>query len=153
MTLAAVNTGAATEESRVTAMVALIDALEPLLDQETLLVRAGRLADAAALQTRKAELAGGYRTATRQLAAGAARLSPQARTALAGMRDRHERLRARLQTNMTVVATAHAVAEGLIRGAGAEAARRNAPQTYSAGGRHSGPPAQGARPVVINCNF
>ena len=37
-----------------------------------------------------------------------------------------------LQINLTVLATAHAVSEGLIRGAHAEVARKNAPQTYGA---------------------
>jgi hypothetical protein len=137
---------------RVAEIIALIDALEPVLEQETVLVRAGRLADAATLQARKTELAAGYLRASRQIKADAARLPAAARASLAAARDRHDRLRALLQMNMTVVATAHAVAEGLIRGAAAEATRRAAPQTYGAGGRPSEVSPRDVRPVALNRN-
>jgi hypothetical protein len=53
---------------------------------------------------------------------------------------------------MTVVATAHAVAEDLIRGAVAEAARQRAPQTYGSGGRANAPPPRATAPVAVNRN-
>jgi hypothetical protein len=131
-------------------IVGIIDALEPVLEEEAALARAGRLAAAAALQARKAELAAGYLTATQRLKAQARQWPTAARPALAEARARHERLRAALQMNMTVVATAHAVAEDLIRGAAAEAFRRQAPQTYGASGRASAPPVRGSGPIAIN---
>jgi hypothetical protein len=133
-------------------IVGLMDSLEPVLEQETTLARTGRLANATGLQTRKAELAAGYITATQRLKAMAPRLSTPARAALAPMGKRHERLRTILQMNMTVVATAHAVAQDLIRGAAAEVLRRDAPQTYGSSGRANEPPARKAGPVVINRN-
>ena len=43
------------------------------------------------------------------------------------MRERHTAFQALLQTNMTVLATAHAVSEGIIRGVSGELARKRAP--------------------------
>ena len=133
-------------------VLAAIDALAPVLEEETALVRAGRLAEAAALQPRKAELAASYLTAGRRLRNDAARRGAPAPAALAAARERHDALRALLQMNMTVIATAHAVAEGLIRGAVAEASRRKAPSTYGAAGRPREAPARSAQPVVFNRN-
>jgi hypothetical protein len=48
------------------------------------------------------------------------------------------------------LATAHAVSEGLIRGAHAEVARKNAPQTYGNSGRPVAPPKTAAVPVSVS---
>jgi hypothetical protein len=40
-----------------------------------------------------------------------------------------------LRTNLTVLATAHAVSEGIIRGVSGELARKETPTTYGATGR------------------
>jgi hypothetical protein len=131
-------------------IVSIMDALEPVLEEETALARAGRLASAAALHARKSELAAGYLTASQRLKAQARRLPPAARELLTPARARHERLRAALQLNMTVIATAHAVAEDLIRGAAAQVATSRAPQTYGASGRANTPPPRKAGPVAVN---
>jgi hypothetical protein len=55
--------------------------------------------------------------------------------AMDDLRRRHDLFRALLQINLTVLATAHAVAEGIIRGVSDELMRKSAPQTYSASGR------------------
>ena len=50
-----------------------------------------------------------------------------------------------LQVNLTVLATAHAVSEGIVRGVNGEMQRRAAPSTYTASGnrttgtRHAAP--------------
>jgi hypothetical protein len=49
-----------------------------------------------------------------------------------------------------VLATAHAVSEGLIRGAHAEVARQSAPQTYGNSGRATTPPRNAAVPVSVS---
>ena len=63
--------------------------------------------------------------------------------ALERLRPRHEAFQALLQTNLTVLATAHAVSEGIIRGVSGELARKQAPSTYGASGRANAPGAQG----------
>jgi hypothetical protein len=42
-----------------------------------------------------------------------------------------------LQVNLTVLATAHAVSEGIVRGVNAEMQRRNIPNTYTAAGQRA----------------
>jgi len=49
-----------------------------------------------------------------------------------------------------VLATAHAVAEGLIRGAADEVARKSVPQGYGERGQVVTPPPRTARPVAIS---
>ena len=43
--------------------------------------------------------------------------------------------------NLTVLATAHAVSESIMRGVSAELARKATPQAYGASGRATRPPA------------
>jgi hypothetical protein len=52
-----------------------------------------------------------------------------------------------------VLATAHAVAEGLIRGVAGELGRKRAPQTYGAAGRAMEPPLRSAQPVILSRTF
>ncbi|MBN8920014.1 MAG: hypothetical protein J0H62_04825 [Rhizobiales bacterium] len=133
-------------------IIGLIDALEPVLAQETALTRTGHVADAAALQDEKAGLAARYMMATQRLKSATAR-SPATLAGIARRAfERHEKLRAALQLNMTVIATVHAVAEDLIRGAVAEVSKRNAPTVYGAGGRTVAPPAGKAGPIAVNRN-
>ena len=42
-----------------------------------------------------------------------------------------------LQVNLTVLATAHAVSEGIVRGVNGEMQRRNVPNTYTASGQRA----------------
>ena len=51
---------------------------------------------------------------------------------LSALHRHHDVFRAMLQVNLTVLATAHAVSEGIVRGVNAEMQRRNIPQTYTA---------------------
>ena len=44
-----------------------------------------------------------------------------------------------LQINLTVLATAHAVSEGIVRGVNAEVQRNNMPNAYTAAGQRAAP--------------
>ena len=57
----------------------------------------------------------------------------------AELRQRHDLFRAVLQMNLTVLATAHAVSESIMRGVSAELARKATPQAYGASGRATAP--------------
>jgi len=137
-------------ENLVRHLLAAMDALVATVEQETALVRAGKLKDAAALDARKAELAQLYATDTAQVKANIPTLKQQVPDLLAALRKQHDTFNALLQINLTVLATAHAVAEGLIRGAHSEVARKNAPQTYGSSGRASAPPRNAATPVSVS---
>ena len=137
-------------ENLVRHLLAAMDALVATVEQETALVRAGKLKDAAALDARKAELAQLYATDTAQVKANVPTLKKQVPELLDALRKQHDTFNALLQINLTVLATAHAVSEGLIRSAHSEVARKNAPQTYGSSGRASAAPHNVATPVALS---
>src|SRR5262249_27560191 len=55
-----------------------------------------------------------------------------------------------LQINLTVLATVHAVSEGIVRGVAGEMTRKAAPQTYGVSGRAIAPAPHTARPAAVN---
>ena len=128
-----------------------IDRLSALLDEETTLVRAGRLNETGRLAPSKAELARLYVTDAAQVRANSAFISHHVQAKLAALRDRHERFQGRLELNLKVLATAHAVSEGIIRGVASEMARQAAPQTYAASGRPAPrPAARATAPISLS---
>jgi len=137
-------------ENLIRHLLAAMDALVATVEQETELVRAGKLKDAAALETTKAELARAYVNDTAQVKVNLPVLKKQVPELLAALRKQHDTFNALLQINLTVLATAHAVSEGLIRGAHAEVARKNAPQTYGNSGRPVAPAKNAAVPVSVS---
>ena len=141
---------AAEAENLVRHLLAAMDALVATVEQETKLVRAGKLKDAVALEAAKSELARLYVADTAQVKANLSVLSRQVPDLLAALRRQHDAFNALLQINLTVLATAHAVSEGLIRGAHSEVARKNAPQTYGNSGRPAAPPKGAATPVSVS---
>ena len=125
---------AAEAENLVRHLLAAMDALVATVEQETELVRAGKLKEATNLEATKTELARLYAVDTAQVKANLPVLKQHVPDLLAALRQQHDTFNALLQINLTVLATAHAVSEGLIRGAHAEVARKNAPQTYGQSG-------------------
>ncbi len=69
---------------------------------------------------------------------------------LQNLRQRHDTFRALLQINLTVLATAHAVSEEIVRGVSSELARKAAPQTYGASGRPNTPRARAGQPLAVS---
>jgi len=55
-----------------------------------------------------------------------------------------------LQINLTVLATAHAVAEGIIRGVADEINKAAAPQVYGASGNRTPPSPRNAQPLAVS---
>ena len=76
-----------------------------------------------------------------------ARLVPDV---LQSLQTQHDALRAALKVNMTVLATAHAVSEGVVRGVNAEVQRRSGPQTYTNQGQHSSSRPRQATPIAFS---
>ncbi len=121
----------------------VMDALVNVVEQETEMVRAGRLRDAAQLENTKTDLARAYVADTMRLKASRGFLSQAVPDTMRKLGQRHDTFRAVLQMNLTVLATAHAVSEGIVRGVSNELARKDAPSTYGATGY-----ASNARPPV-----
>jgi len=127
----------------------VMDTLLQLVEQETGLVRAGRLREAAKLERHKSELARLYVADTARLQASQPYLAQTVPQLLDGLRARHDTFRSLLQINLTVLATAHAVSEGIMRGVSDEVARRTTLQTYGASGRANLPPPKSAQPLTV----
>jgi hypothetical protein len=128
----------------------VMDALLALVDEETKLVRLGRLTEVAKLVDNKTNLARLYVADVARLQASQRYLAKAVPGVLQVLRERHNTFRAMLQINLTVLATAHAVAEGIIRGVSAEINRSAAPQVYGASGRQAVPPPRSAQPLAVS---
>jgi hypothetical protein len=133
-----------------TELSAVMDAIVRLIEQETELVRAGRLAEATALQTAKSDLAARYYASASRIKTMLAAMRSAERQALSELQRKHGEFRALLQINLTVLATAHAVSEGIMRGVSDELARKAAPSTYGATGRANAPAAAAAQPLAVS---
>jgi hypothetical protein len=131
-------------------MNAAMDEIIELLERETALVRAGRLGDAAQLETGKAALSQRYYACVNRLKAALPQFKQNAPDALQRLQHKHDEFRALLQMNLTVLATAHAVSEGIMRGVSDELARKAAPSTYGATGRANAPGPGAAQPLAVS---
>ena len=131
----------------------LMDAMSALLgviERETELVRAGKLREAMAFEPKKTELSRRYVNAVGQLKASQKYLSQTAPELLTTLHRHHDTFRAMLQINLTVLATAHAVSESIVRGVNAEVQRRNIPNTYTARGLRAAPGPRHMTPLAVS---
>ena len=143
-------TDASGAEKAIASLERVMDRLEQTVSEETARVRAGRPRQAANLDEAKIEFARLYVVESDYVKAARnaiARLAPEA---LDRLRRRHDAFQGVLQTNLTVLATAHAVSEGIIRGVSGELARKQAPSTYGASGRAQAPSTKASPPLAIS---
>ena len=131
-------------------LVDVMDAMLDLIEDETKLVRAGKLSAAAQLVPSKHELSQLYIADTQRLKASQPYLARTAPDILAALRKRHDLFQAVLQMNLTVLATAHAVSEGIMRGVSDELARKSMPAVYGASGRTAAPHPRHAQPLSVS---
>ena len=126
-------------------MVALVQVFE----DETRLVRAGKLSAAADLVSEKTNLAARYLREFESVKTNARFIRDQVPELVEEMRRAHASFRDILSRNLRTVATAQSVAEGIVRGAAEEASRRASPHGYRADGR-SAPAKSANRPVMVS---
>ncbi|HXD44775.1 MAG TPA: hypothetical protein VN655_06530 [Pseudolabrys sp.] len=141
---------AAEAERAIASLNTIMDRLIETVEQETAHMRGGRLRDALALDAQKQELAARYAAETTRVKLAQETIATSLPQALEALRTRHAAFQSLLQTNLTVIATAHAVSEGIIRGVSGELARRQTPSTYGASGRANGPSARAGQPLAIS---
>ena len=123
--------------------------LVQIFEKETKLVEAGQIARAAQLTQEKTDLAAIYLREIELLKSNAGFIGQTVPVLVDELRRAHQTFREILTHNLRVVATAQSVAEGIMRGASEEAARKSSPQGYGANGR-AATPAKGGRPVVVS---
>jgi hypothetical protein len=128
----------------------VMSALLGVIERETELVRAGKLREAMAFEPQKSELSRRYVAAVSQLKASQKYLSETAPELLTTLHRHHDVFRAMLQINLTVLATAHAVSESIVRGVNTEMQRRNIPNTYTAAGRRAAPGPRNITPLSVS---
>lgn len=143
-------TTAADAEKAIAQVTDLIGELRGIVEQETALVRAGKIRSATTLGAQKGELAGKLFVAGERLKANAKFLLKAAPASAAALRAADETFRAILQKNMIVLATAHAVSEGIVRRLSGDLARKAAPQVYGASGRTMAPNPKQGKPLAIS---
>src|SRR6202795_298000 len=131
-------------------LMEVMSALLGVIETETELVRAGKLREAMASEPRKTELSRRYVSAVGLLKASQKYLSQTAPELLATLHRHHDTFRAMLQINLTVLATAHAVSESIVRGVNTEMQQRNIPNTYTAAGRRATPGPRHMTPIAVS---
>jgi flagellar biosynthesis/type III secretory pathway chaperone len=143
-------TTTAEAERAIADMAALTEQLSILLDQETRLMHAGKVRGAAALAPAKAELAGRLFAAGERIKASAKFLQPAVPARCLALLRLQENFRGIVQKNMVVLATAHAVSEGIVRRLSGQLAKKASPQVYGASGRTVAPNPKHGRPLAVS---
>jgi hypothetical protein len=128
----------------------LMTELCEIVEEETALVRKGRLTSAARVAQRKGDLARAFVGHATRVRASTRFLSRHTPQLLEMLRQQHEEFRTRLQINLTVLATARAVSEGILRGVSNELARRSSVQTYGASGRRREAGRNAGAPIALS---
>jgi hypothetical protein len=128
----------------------VMSALLGVIERETELVRAGKLREAMAFEPNKTELSRRYVNAVGQLKASQQYLAQTAPELLDTLHRHHDVFRAMLQINLTVLATAHAVSESIVRGVNTEVQRKNIPNTYTSAGRRAAPGPRHMTPLAVS---
>jgi hypothetical protein len=131
-------------------LMEVMSALLGVIERETELVRAGKIREAMASESTKAELSRRYVSAVTYLKASHNYLAEAAPELLTTLHRHHDVFRAMLQINLTVLATAHAVSESIVRGVNTEIQRRNIPNTYTSAGQRSAPGPRHITPLSVS---
>lgn len=115
-----------------------VDVLIEVLREETQLVRAARLSDAAAMSERKSSASERYMKGHSVLRNAGGELGRLVPDEVGHLRARHQALEAAISQNLAVLATARTVSETLIRGvAEAVGNRGGRTETYGADARQT----------------
>lgn len=128
----------------------VMSALLGIIERETELIRAGEIRQALQLENQKGELSGRYMVAVENLKNAQKYLAQVSPELLTTLRRHHDTFRAMLQINLTVLATAHAVSEGIVRGVNTEIQRKNIPSTYTAAGQRANPGPRNMTPLAVS---
>jgi hypothetical protein len=128
----------------------VMSALLGIIERETELVRAGNVREAMQLEGQKGELSRRYMITVEHLKNAQQYLAQVSPELLTTLRRHHDTFRAMLQVNLTVLATAHAVSEGIVRGVNTELQRKNIPNTYTASGQRATPGPRNITPLSVS---
>jgi hypothetical protein len=128
----------------------VMEALLGTVEEETELVRTGKLYEASKLGPAKTELSLMYIADTTRIKASRSYLARTIPAMVDDLRKRHDVFKALLQINLTVLATAHAVSESIMRGVSHELARKATPHGYDATGEAAAPLPSSWQPLTVS---
>ena len=131
-------------------LMQIMSTLLGIVERETELVRAGDVRAAMALESQKSEMSRHYVDAISKLKLSRDYLKQSTPELLTALHRHHDTFRAMLQVNLTVLATAHAVSEGIVRGVNGEMQRKNLPNGYTAGGQRAMPSPRQVTPLSVS---
>ena len=127
-----------------------LDRLVTILNEETVLLRAGRVREAGELTAEKTRLAQDYMGFARSVQRELPRLRLEAPAMVEAMKVRHEQFATQMAENLRVIATARAVTEELLTDVANAMSAKERPRTYGASGTMAGQPPVAATGVSIN---
>jgi len=127
-----------------------LDRLVAILNEETVLLRAGRVREAGELTAEKTRLAQDYMGFARSVQRELPRLKAEAPAMIEAMKVRHEQFATQMAENLRVIATARAVTEELLTDVATVMNAKARPKTYGATGALGGQPPTAATGMSIN---
>jgi len=117
-------------ESLIEAVLETLGSLSHVVGEETGLIKAGRLKDAMERETRKTELAGVYMKGVEQVKLNAVALARFAPDKVKRLKTAHLAFQDLIDLNQTVLATARAISESIMRDLASDANRQNKATGY-----------------------
>ncbi len=111
-----------------------LDALLDIMNQETMLLRAGHLKEAGVLTPKKSQMSQDYVTLARAVKREATRLKAQAPLAIEKLKIKHESLATQMADNLRVLATSRNVTQDLLSDVAKSVGNSQKPKTYNTGG-------------------
>ncbi|NGP17963.1 flagellar protein FlgN [Devosia aurantiaca] len=129
-----------------TALASLVN----VMNQETMLLRAGHLRQASELTPEKTRLAQEYVTFARAIQRETKRLVAEAPQLMDRLRAGHESLATQMAENLRVLATARTVTEDVLTDVARMVGQNNRTKTYGKAGRVTADPASSAKGIAIN---
>lgn len=112
----------------------MLKALVKAMNEETTLLRTGKLKEAEAITAEKARVAQDYVVLARAVQRAAPRLKAQAPELLKRLRNQHESLATQMAENLRVLASARTLTQSLLSDLAKSAGPKHKPNVYSANG-------------------
>jgi flagellar biosynthesis/type III secretory pathway chaperone len=127
-----------------------LDELARVMNEETVLLRAGRYRDAGELAAQKTQLAQDYVSLVRSVQRQSARLLKEAPAEVKLLRGGHDKLATQMAENLRVIATARFVTENLLSDVATSVGQQRGPRTYDKTGEVGANSEAPARGIAVN---
>ena len=127
-----------------------LDALVTIMNEETTLLRAGRIRDAGTLTAEKTRLAQDYVGLARSIQRQSTRLQREAPEEVQRLRSGHERLATQMAENLRVIATARDVTDDILSDVARTVGQSARTRTYGASGELPSTAGTAARGIAVN---